>query len=90
MGDEATTRDLNQLRHMASLYPRAWIEDGNAVGSGEAGARAALARLEAGADGVLFHGSPPGELAGVLAAWSKLRPAGGKNQPVNPGHHGAP
>ena len=85
MGDEATTRDLDALRHMASLYPRSWIEDGNAVGTGEDGARAAAARLSAGADGVLFHGSPPAELAGVLQAWSTMRPPGYAARDVNPG-----
>ena len=85
MGDESTTRDLDELRHMASLYPRAWIEDGNAVGSGADGARAALARLQAGADGVLFHGSTPAEMAGVLEAWAGMRPADLPARPVNPG-----
>jgi len=85
MGDEATTRDLDHLRKMAALYPRAWLEEGNAIGTGEDGARAAQARLEAGADGILFHGSPPGELAGVLAAWQRLRPSALRDRPVNPG-----
>ncbi len=85
MGDESTTRDLDALRHMASLYPRAWLEEGNAVGTGADGARAAAARLKAGADGVLFHGSPPAELAGVLTAWKKARPVGLEMRPVNPG-----
>ena len=26
MGDEATTRDLDDLRKTAALYPRAWIQ----------------------------------------------------------------
>lgn len=85
MGDEATTRDLNQLRHMAALYPREWIEGGNAVGTGRQGARAALDRLQAGADGVLFHGSTPAELAGVLGAWADMRPASLAIRDVNPG-----
>ncbi|MFA5525009.1 MAG: TIGR03857 family LLM class F420-dependent oxidoreductase [Tissierellales bacterium] len=85
MGDESTTRDLDELRHMATLYPREWIERGNAVGSGEDGAQAALARIKAGADGILFHGSPPSELAGVLDAWSKIRPATLSHAKVNPG-----
>ena len=85
MGDEATTRDLNQLRQMAALYPQHWITNGNAVGTGEDGARAALSRLQAGADGILFHGSPPKELATVLTAWAKLRPADLAGAPVNPG-----
>lgn len=85
MGDESTTRDLDQLRQMAALYPKEWIEDGNAVGTGEDGARAALARLKAGADGVLFHGSAPAEMEGVLKAWRTLRPADLPTLPVNPG-----
>jgi hypothetical protein len=70
---------------MRDLYPAHWITDGNAVGSGADGAKAALQRLQAGADGILFHGSPPAELAGVLAEWAKIRPAGLENRPVNPG-----
>lgn len=85
MGDESTTRDLDELRQMAALYPKAWIGEGNAVGTGEDGARAARDRLAAGADGVLFHGSTPAEMAGVLAAWRGMRPAGLPARPVNPG-----
>jgi 5,10-methylenetetrahydromethanopterin reductase len=32
MGDETTTRDLDDLRRMRDLYPRSWLEDGNATG----------------------------------------------------------
>jgi 5,10-methylenetetrahydromethanopterin reductase len=85
MGDESTTRDLNALRQMAVLYPRAWLQEGNAIGSGADGARAALERLQAGADGVLFHGSAPRELKGVLDNWRNLRPAGLASRPLNPG-----
>lgn len=85
MGDETTTRDLAALRHMASLYPRHWLKEGSAIGSGRNGAEAALARIEAGADGVLFHGSTPTELAGVLGAWTGLRPESLARRAVNPG-----
>jgi probable F420-dependent oxidoreductase len=85
MGDEATTRDLNALRHMAAAYPPAWLTEGIAIGSSSAGARAALERLQAGADGILFHGCQPGELAGVLQHWAGVRPAGLRSRPVNPG-----
>jgi len=81
MGDESTTRDLNDLRLMEKQYPRAWLQEGNAIGGGQDGADAALARLKAGADGILFHGSPPGELGGVLASWRKCRPAGPRQRP---------
>jgi 5,10-methylenetetrahydromethanopterin reductase len=85
MGDEATTRDLNDLRQMEKLYPRAWLQEGNAIGTGEDGAKAALDRLNAGADGILFHGSQPGELGGVLKSWQRHRPASLRSSPVNPG-----
>lgn len=85
MGDESTTRDLDDLRRMRDLYPRAWIEEGNAIGTGEQGARAVIARLEAGADGVLLHGSSPRELAGMLVAYGKLRPGNVRQRNVNPG-----
>jgi 5,10-methylenetetrahydromethanopterin reductase len=85
MGDESTTRDLNDLRRMVTLYPRAWLQEGNAIGTGQDGAQAALARINAGADGILFHGSQPRELAGVLAAWHECRPSGLRSRPVNPG-----
>lgn len=85
MGDESTTRDIDNLRRMRDLYPRAWIEEGNAIGTGEQGAQAALARLAAGADGILFHGSAPRELAGMLTAYGKLRPPGMREHKLNPG-----
>jgi hypothetical protein len=85
MGDESTTRDLNDLRRMAELYPRAWLQEGNAIGSSAEGAHAVLERFQAGADGVLFHGSAPRELEGVLDSWRKLRPAGLANRQLNPG-----
>jgi probable F420-dependent oxidoreductase len=86
MGDESTTRDVDDLRKMAALYPREWITEGNAVGTGADGARAALARIQAGADGILFHGSQPKELAGVLTAWrGGIRPPGLDKKSLNPG-----
>ncbi|MET0545096.1 MAG: TIGR03857 family LLM class F420-dependent oxidoreductase [Caulobacterales bacterium] len=85
MGDESTTRDLDNLRRMAELYPRAWLTEGNAIGTGADGAKGIQARLDAGADGVLFHGSPPGELKTMMEAWAKVRPANLRERPVNPG-----
>ena len=85
MGDEATTRDLDNLRRMADLYPREWIEQGCAVGSGADGAKAVAARIEAGADSILFHGSHPQNLAGVLDAWKAIRPARLDGLSPNPG-----
>jgi len=85
MGDEATTRDLDNLRRMADLYPREWIEQGCAVGSGADGARAIAARIDAGAHSVLFHGSHPQALGGVVRAWADIRPARLDALSPNPG-----
>lgn len=75
MGDEGTSRDLDALRRMYETYPEQWIHDGNAVGDRDHCARAALERFEAGADGVLFHGSSPSDLAPLLEAWPRHRPS---------------
>jgi 5,10-methylenetetrahydromethanopterin reductase len=85
LGDEHTSRDLDALREMFATYPEEWIHQGNAVGDRDHCARAVLARFEAGADGVLFHGSSPQDLAPVLAAWPRYRPDGLAQRPANPG-----
>lgn len=86
LGDEHTSRDLDALRRMRDLYPREWVHQGNAVGTAEQCARETLKRFDAGADGVLLHGSPPKKLAPLLSAWPDYRPAekfAGRD--VNPG-----
>jgi len=86
IGDESTTRDLDQLRRMREIYPAERIEDGNAVGDADHCARSLVLRFDAGADSVLLHGSPPSELASLLAAWPRHRPAGRFDRlPSNPG-----
>jgi len=85
-GDENTSRDIEALRSIRRLYPDEWINDGNAVGTAHECARATRARLDAGADGVLFHGSPPNKLAPLLKLWPQYRLTGGvKHTSVNPG-----
>ena len=86
LGDEATSREVGALRRMYEAYPEEWIHQGNAVGDREHCAKCALERFEAGADGVLFHGSAPGDLAPVLEAWPRHRPASVPDGlPANPG-----
>lgn len=85
MGDEATTRDFDKLRRMADLYPREWIEQGCAVGTGADGARAIADRIDAGAHSVLFHGSHPQNLGTVVEAWGAIRPAKLDALSPNPG-----
>ena len=86
LGDEHTTRDLDEIRRMRDLYPEEWIYRGNAVGSADDCAKATLERFEAGADGVLLHGSPAAKLKPLLDKWPEYRPAerfAGRS--VNPG-----
>jgi probable F420-dependent oxidoreductase len=85
LGDEHTSRDLDALREMYAAYPEEWIHQGNAVGDREHCARQTLARFEAGADGVLLHGSAPQDLAPLLEAWPRHRPGGLVSRPNNPG-----
>jgi alkanesulfonate monooxygenase SsuD/methylene tetrahydromethanopterin reductase-like flavin-dependent oxidoreductase (luciferase family) len=85
MGDESTTREIDELRRMRDLYPRPWIYDGNAVGTAAECAQATRRRLDAGADGVLFHGSHPKDLATLMKVWPRYRPSGFAARSVNPG-----
>jgi 5,10-methylenetetrahydromethanopterin reductase len=85
MGDEATTREIDDLRRMRDLYPREWLYEGNAVGSARECAQATRARFDAGADGVLFHGCHPRDLRPLLELWPHYRPSGIAHRPVNPG-----
>jgi 5,10-methylenetetrahydromethanopterin reductase len=70
---------------MYATYPEEWIHQGNAVGDRDHCARAALARFEAGADGVLFHGSAPQDLLPLLECWPEHRPSGLETRSPNPG-----
>lgn len=84
LGDEATTRVLDEVKRIGEMYPRHWITQGNAVGSAEDCATAARERFDAGADGVLFHGTHPGHLQPLLGVWDKYKPAGLRTV-ANPG-----
>lgn len=85
-GTEHTTRELDDLRRIRDLYPQQWLYEGNAVGDAEQCARSTLARIDAGADGILFHGTEPAGLQPLLARWPALRPASRfAGRSVNPG-----
>ena len=75
-GDEGVSREIDDMRRMRELYPEHWIQEGNAVGTAAECAQRTLERFEAGADGVLFHGSAPEDLASLLEAWPEVRPEG--------------
>lgn len=84
-GDENVSRELDDLRRTADLYPQEWIEGGNAAGGADHCAQKVRDRFEAGADGVLFHGTSPQDLGPLLDAWPAHRPDGLEDRPANPG-----
>jgi 5,10-methylenetetrahydromethanopterin reductase len=85
IGDEGVSHDLDDLRRAARIFPEQWISDGCAVGSAEKCAKDTLDRFEAGADGVLFHGSAVADLAPLVRAWREFRPINLGELSVNPG-----
>lgn len=86
MGDEGVTREHDQLRRIRDLWPEKWLYEGNAIGSAEECARRLKAYFNAGADGIVLHGSRPQDLASLLKIWPQYRDAerlAGRS--VNPG-----
>ena len=75
MGDESVSRELDTLRRFRDMYPEAWISECNAVGDADASAGYVRMLMDAGADKVILHGSPPSDLRALLKAWPKHRPA---------------
>lgn len=64
-----------ELEHVATLIPDEWLAPA-ATGSPEQCAAAVLHQLDLGADGVILHGASPAELAPVVEAYRRIRPAG--------------
>lgn len=75
IGDENTSRDLDQIRRMRDLWPREWIDEATATGSAVHCAQAVQDRFDAGVDGVVFHASAPSNLASLLDQWAVKRDA---------------
>lgn len=65
---------IEQLEHIQSVIPEEWLPA--AVGSAAHCAGRVLDQLDAGADGVILHGSAPAELEPVVEAYAKVRPVG--------------
>jgi alkanesulfonate monooxygenase SsuD/methylene tetrahydromethanopterin reductase-like flavin-dependent oxidoreductase (luciferase family) len=79
---KATTAELE---HVATLIPAEWLAPA-ATGPPEQCAAAVLHQLELGADSVILHGAAPAELAPVVEAYRRIRPAGRFDHLVaNPG-----
>lgn len=64
---------LEQLRHVEGLIPSEWLPA--AVGSADTCAARVRDQLDAGADGVILHGSAPSELEPVVATYARERDA---------------
>jgi hypothetical protein len=86
LGDEHTSRQIDDLRKMLALYPAEWVREGCAVGSAAECVTAIQERFDAGADGILFHGSSPDHLGPLLDIWKQKRPVARFDaRSVNPG-----
>ncbi|MGN6693937.1 MAG: TIGR03857 family LLM class F420-dependent oxidoreductase [Aquihabitans sp.] len=68
--DVVATTD--QLEHIATLIPPEWLAAAG-TGTPERCARAVQSQLDLGVDGVILHGSPPGDLAPILPAYRQIR-----------------
>jgi len=64
---------LDQLREIRDLIPEEWLPA--AVGNPEQCAQRYLDQFAAGAHGIVIHASTPDEVAPVLAAYERVRPA---------------
>ncbi|KLR61634.1 putative F420-dependent oxidoreductase, MSMEG_2249 family [Actinobacteria bacterium IMCC26207] len=76
---------LEQLEHIAKLFPEEWLQAA-ATGTADQCAARVLAQFDLGADGVILHGATPTELAPVVSAYRGLRPPNRfDTQLANPG-----
>ena len=74
---------VEQLEHISTLIPAEWLPA--AVGPAEVCAARVVDQLDAGADGVILHGSSPAELEPVVDAYRPVRPVGRfEDRPANP------
>lgn len=62
-----------ETAEVTSLFPDHWMPDSAALGSAEHCAKRINDQFDAGADGVLFHGSVPNQVNGLLHAYRKVR-----------------
>lgn len=75
----------DELEQIAELLPEEWLA-ASAGGSPERCAQKILGQFDLGVDSVILHGATPKELAPILPAYAKLRPAGRFDRlPANPG-----
>lgn len=86
MGDEGVSREHDQLRRMRDMWPEKWLYKGNAMGTAQHCAARLKEYFDAGADGVVIHGSRPEDLTSLLDIWPQYRPTARlAGRSVNPG-----
>ncbi|MFZ4719076.1 MAG: TIGR03857 family LLM class F420-dependent oxidoreductase [Ilumatobacteraceae bacterium] len=82
LDQKATTAELE---HVATLIPQDWLAAAG-YGTPDQCAAAVLRQMDLGADSVILHGATPTEMAPVVEAYRRLRPAGRFDTvAVNPG-----
>ncbi len=82
--------DTATLTHIESVLPQQWLEPA-ATGSPQRCAERVLHQFDLGVDGVIMHGTTPTELAPVVQAYRKIRPAGRfDGAQANPGRPAVP
>jgi 5,10-methylenetetrahydromethanopterin reductase len=76
-GGKSADQDFTRYEtaEVTSLFPGNWMHDSAALGSAEYCAGRINDQFDAGADGVLFHGSLPRQVAGLLDAYRVIRRA---------------
>jgi probable F420-dependent oxidoreductase len=67
--------DAAMLAHVADVLPGEWLEPA-ATGTPERCAERVLRQFDLGVDGVILHGATPDQLAPVVEAYRRIRPAG--------------
>ena len=76
-GGKSADQDFTRYEtaEVTSLFPKHWMVDSAALGSAEYCANRINDQFDAGADGVLFHGSLPRQVEGLLGAYRAVRRA---------------
>lgn len=74
-GGKSADRDFSRYEtaQVTALFPEHWVQESAALGSAQYCAQRINDHFDAGADGVLFHGSLPNQLEGLLDAYRKVR-----------------
>ncbi len=74
-GGRTADQDFSRYEtaEVAALFPDEWLASSAALGTAEHCARRLNQNFDAGADGILLHGSVPKQVASLLDAYEKIR-----------------